>query len=73
MQIVIQYTLQNDPKMHGFLKENSQWYKELNRNSKNYELFVKKMKKKYRLNPTDKISDTIDNIDMVSTIIKTIT
>ncbi len=73
MQVVTQYILQSDPKMHKFLKENSQWYKELNRNSKNYDLFVKEMKKKYRLNPTDKISDTIDNIDMVSTIIKTIT
>lgn len=72
MQIVTQYTLQSDPKMHNFLKENSQWYKELNRNSKNYELFVKEMKKKYRLNPTDKISDTIDNIDLLSTVLQTI-
>ena len=38
----------------------------------NYEAFIKAMKKQYRLNPTDKISDVLDNIDLLSTVIQTI-
>jgi len=66
------YTLKSDPKMHTYLKENSQWYKYLNRSASNYDNFVKAMKKQYRLGVTDKISDTIDNIDLISSVIQTI-
>ena len=72
MTLDVLYTLKNDPKMHKFLRENSGWYKYLNRNNANYPLFVKVMKKQYRLNPTDKISDALDNIDLISTVIQTI-
>lgn len=72
MQLITLYALKNDEKMHKFLRENSDWYKYLNRRVENYPLFVKEMKKKYKLNPTDKISSTLDNIDLISTVIQTI-
>lgn len=72
MQLVTQVALNSDEKMHKFLHENSHWYKLLNRSSNNYSEFVKTMKKQYRLNPTDKISDALDNIDLISTVIQTI-
>ena len=65
------YKLKNDKKMHECLKENSSWYKYLNRSSSNYEKFVTTMKKQYHLGVTDKISDAIDNIDLISTLMKT--
>lgn len=72
MQVITLYALKNDEKMHKFLHENSEWYKYLNRNPANYQDFVKTMKKKYKLNPTDKISSALDNIDLISTVIETI-
>ncbi len=72
MQLITLYALKSDEKMHRFLKENSEWYKNLNRNSGNYQTFVKAMKKQYKLNPTDKISGALDNLDLISTVIETV-
>lgn len=72
MLLPVLYELKKDDKMHKYLRENSEWYKELNRNPSSYKNFVKAMRKKYHLNVTDKISDTIDNIDLISTVIQTI-
>ncbi len=72
MQLITLYALKNDERMHKFLHENSEWYKYLNRDPKNYPKFVAAMKKKYKLNPTDKISSTLDNIDLISTVIGTL-
>lgn len=72
MELNTLYRLKNDDKMHKFLRENSDWYKYLNRYAGNYDKFIKAMKKKYRLNPTDKISDVIDNFDLITSVIGTI-
>ena len=72
MQLQTQYALFKDEKMHKYLKENSLWYKYLNRDMRNYDNFVKAIKQKYHLNLTDKINDTIDNIDLLSTVIQTL-
>lgn len=69
MRLNIQMKLNNDPKMLGYLKENSEWYKYLNRNPLNYNQFVKAMKEKYKIRATDKMSELVDNIDLVSNIL----
>ena len=43
--------------------------KELNRNSERYSEFVEAMKDLYHLRTTDKISDAIDNIDLISSFL----
>lgn len=72
MQLITLYALKGDEKMHKFLKENSEWYKLLNRSASNYQTFVKAMKKQYKLNPTDRISGVLDNIDLISSVIETV-
>lgn len=72
MELFLQQKLNDDVKMAGYLKENSYWYKELNRNSDNYKNFINAMKEKYHLKMTDKISDAIDNIDIISGILDTL-
>ena len=72
MELNLLYELYKDEKMHKYLKLNSEWYKYLNRNPNNYEIFKKKKKKQYRLNPTDKINDALDNIDLMSNILETL-
>jgi SMC interacting uncharacterized protein involved in chromosome segregation len=62
--------LNEDEKMNNLLKQNSYWFKYLNRDSDNYFNFIKEMKDKYRLNTTDKISDVIDNIDLISSVLE---
>ncbi len=70
MEFLLQQKLEEDAKMAALLKENSYWYKELNRDSDNYKNFVKAMKDKYHLKVTDKISDAIDNMDIITGILE---
>ena len=72
MQLDVQMKFAKDEKMAKFLKENSYWYKELNRNPESYKKFVAEMKVKYKLRTTDKVSEVIDNIDLISTVLQTL-
>ncbi len=69
MQVSILLELKKDEKMFQLLKENSYWIKELNRSPTNYKRYKENMKIKYRLRATDKISDAIDNIDIISNVL----
>ncbi len=72
MEPIILDKLNKDPKMNDLLKLNSYWFKDLNRNSDNYNKFVNSMKEKYHLKATDKIEEVIDNIDIISSILETL-
>lgn len=72
MNLILQQKLEENPKLAELLKQNSYWFKPLNRSEENYQEFLKNMKDKYRLRMTDKISDAIDNIDMISSILETL-
>ncbi len=72
MQLITLYALKSDATMHKYLRENSDWYKYLNRSPKNYKDFVQAMKKKYKLNTTDKISASLDNLDLITSVISTV-
>lgn len=67
------YSLQNrinsDINLKKFLRENSYWYKILNRNEKSFPQFVAEMKVRYRLTTSDKINRTIDNISMIQSFL----
>ena len=52
-----------------FLRENSYWYKYLNRRGEYYKDFIEDMKEKYKLKPADKINKIMDNIQMVRTFL----
>lgn len=69
MQLETQIKLKQEKNMYQYLKENSYWIKDLNRSQKNYERFVETMKDLYHLRTTDKISEAIDNIDLISSFL----
>ena len=69
MQLDLQYRIKQDEKQIMFLRENSYWYKYLNRNNRYYKEFIDDMKDKYKLKPTDKINKMMDNINMVRTFL----
>ena len=52
-----------------YLRQNSNYYKLLNRSVNNYDDFAKKMKEKYKLRTIDKVDNFVDNIDLISKII----
>ncbi len=70
MERILIQKLETDSKMALYLKENSYWFKELNRNSDYYTLFVKEMKEKYHLKVSDKLNEAIDGIDIVTSILE---
>ena len=69
MQVNALLELKKDGKIFDLLKYNSYWLKELNRDATNVKRYKDDMKVKYRLRATDKISDAIDNIDIISNVL----
>lgn len=69
MNLNLQYRINQDLRLKQFLRENSYWYKYLNRNEIYYKDFVNDMKDKYKLKPTDKINKMVDNLNMVKTFL----
>ena len=70
MNLNLQYRINQDPRLKKFLRENSYWYKYLNRNELYYKDFIEDMKDKYKLKPTDKINKMIDNMNMISSFLE---
>lgn len=68
MILDIQYKLKSNPNYLKYLRENSYWYKILNRNPKLFNTFVEEVKTVYRLRPGDRISRVLEYIDMFQTI-----
>lgn len=69
MNLLVQYKLKSNPTYLKFLRENSNWYKYLNRNQMFLKEFEKEMKVKYKMTPKDKLERFTQNIDKVSQII----
>lgn len=65
MNLETQFRIKSDSNYSRYLRENSRWYKILNRNPERFNEFVNEMKERYRLRPSDKISDVADKLDMV--------
>ena len=65
MSLELQYRINSDPRLKQFLRENSYWYKYLNRSNTYLKPFISDMKDKYKLNTTDKINKLTNNISMV--------
>lgn len=69
MQINVKLKIKQNPNNTKFLKENSYWYKYLNRNQTYYRDFENAMKTKYKLTPEDRMNKMRESIDTLSKII----
>ena len=69
MNLDLQFKIKNDPNMTRYLRENSNWYKYLNRNPDYLNAFNEEMKEKYKLRPGDKINNFVDKLDLISSFI----
>ena len=69
MNINLQYKIKSNPNYIRFLRENSIWYKYLNRNPNYFSQLENEMKIKYKLTPKDKLEKFTQNMDKISQII----
>ena len=72
MDYFLQRKYREDKTFKRYLDNNSNYLKFLNRDSKYYKVFMNNMKDLYKERTTDKINNTIDTINIVSSIIDTI-
>ncbi len=61
--------IKNNPNIYRYLREESFWYKYLNRDNNYIKRIEKEMKDKYKLNTIDKIDNLTRNINLISTFI----
>ena len=69
MTINTQMKILNTKKYYQYLKENSNWIKELNRDEKNISKFIDFIKDKYSLIVTDRLSSAIDGINTLQNVL----
>ena len=70
MDISTQQKIFRDDMLHRYLRENSHWYKILNRHPELINDMMQEMKDKYKLNPGDKIERLGERLSMVESILK---
>ena len=70
MDINTQQKIFRDDMLHRYLRENSHWYKILNRHPELINDMAQEMKDKYKLNPGDKIEKLGERLSMVESILK---
>ncbi len=67
MTLELQFKIKNDPNLFRYLRENSYWYKELNRNPASIKQMEFEMRKRYKMTTVDKIGNIKKSIEMVRT------
>lgn len=72
MNLDTQFKLKNNPLYIKYLRENSYWYKILNREPNSFKNFEEEVKINYKLRPSDRISQALDYIEMFETIVSTL-
>ncbi len=72
MSLDLQYKIKENKYYLRYLRENSEWYKLLNRNPANFKAFEEEVKSVYKLTKADRISKTLDTIEMVEKVLSTL-
>lgn len=65
MNLETQFKIINNTDIQRYLRLNSYWYKILNRNPESFDMLIKEIKDKYKLNTKDKIEDFANKLKMV--------
>lgn len=72
MTLDLQFKIKNNPNYIKFLRENSHWYKYLNRGSDYFTQFEEEVKTAYKLRPSDRIERVLDTFDMIQALLSTL-
>ena len=69
MTLELQFKIKNNPDYLRYIRENSYWYKILNRNPLMFKTFEEEVKKEYHLRTSDKISRALSTIELLSNVV----
>lgn len=69
MNVDVQMKIKSNLLSQKFLRENSYWYKYLNRNKTYFNDFNNDLKEKYKLTTKDRVNEVVNNIDKLSKIL----
>lgn len=69
MTLEVQFKLKNNSYYQKYIRENSHWYKILNRNPSMFKYFEEKVREDYKLRTSDRISKVLSTIEMVQNIV----
>lgn len=72
MTLDIQFTIKNNPYFGRYIRENSHWYKILNRNPNMIKAFEEEVKTNYKLRPSDRITKALETIEMFQSVMATL-
>jgi len=70
MDISTQIKIRNNPYIYRYLRENSYWYKELNRHPESIRQLEEEVKSAYKMNTSDKIDRLNQRIEMIRTFME---
>ena len=72
MTLELQVKIKNNPYYARYIRENSNWYKILNRNPEMFKMFEEEVKDKYELRPSYKISKALDTLTMIQNVMSSL-
>ncbi len=72
MSLDLQYKIKENEYYLRHLRQNSNWYKLLNRNPANFRAFEEEVREVYKLTKADRISRTLDTIEMLEKVLSTL-
>ena len=70
MQVEARLNIKSNPNLYRYLRENSYWYKYLNRSPLSLKEMEEEMKEKYRLRPTDRLENVSNTIKMIESFLE---
>lgn len=69
MQLFLQMAFRENVKSYNQLKDNSFYFKDLNRGTIDYKRFNEDMRVKYKERTTDKLNSVVENMDLISSVL----
>lgn len=69
MELQTQILFRQNKKEYELLKQNSYYFKHLNRGTVDFKKFTADMKEKYKERTTDKLESIVDNMDLISSVL----
>ena len=70
MQVETRLKIKSNPNLYRYLRENSYWYKYLNRSPIFLRSLEEEMKEKYRLRPSDKIENISNSLNLIKSFLE---
>lgn len=70
MQVETRLKIKSNPNLYRYLRENSYWYKYLNRSPLFIRRLEEEMKEKYRLRSVDKIENISNTMKMIQSFLE---